>query len=75
MLDGAGADALVKLPFPFEYEPEGNATDSLNLEAQLELSDLLSRFMKKVPRKRRRKKSKGAGNASKGDVETGEIAE
>ena len=75
MLDGTGADALVKLPFPFEYEPEENATDSLNLEAQLELSELLSRFMKKVPRKRRRKKSKGVGNASKGDVETGEIAE
>ena len=75
MVDGLGADVLVKLPLPFEYEPGGNATDSLNLEAQLEMSDILSRFMKKVPRKRHRKKSKGAGATAKAEDETGEIGE
>ena len=75
MVDGVGAEILVNMPLPYEYAPGDNATDSLNLEAQLEMSELLSRFMKKLPRRKRRKKSKGAGAAAKNEGETGEMAE
>ena len=62
MLDGAGAMALVSMPLPFEYMQDENATDNLNMEAQLEMSEILSSMGRKKHRKKRKKKATAAAN-------------
>jgi hypothetical protein len=82
MVDGLGADALLGMQLPLEYEQESNATDSLNLEQQLELSELLAHSAKRPSRRRRRRKARKAGADAAveaedcaRDVETGEVTE
>ena len=62
MVDGAGAAALVSMPLPFEYMQDENATDNLNVEAQLEMSEILSSMGRKKHRKKRKKKATAAAN-------------
>lgn len=62
LVDGTGAEALINLPLPFEYVQDADATNSLNMEAQLEMSELLSSCGRKPHKRKRKKKAKCGEN-------------